>query len=412
MTETTIRGAFTPSANVALLKESATIAVSSRAKALRAAGRDIIDLGAGEPDFDTPEFIRRAAQRAIDAGATRYTATEGILPLREAIAGQAGDLYRGEGTIGTGDVVVSTGSKQSLFNACFVLFGPGDEVLIPTPSWTSYYEMVALARAEAVPVYGDPANGLKVTAASLAAAATSRTRGVMLNSPCNPTGAVYDRSELEAIVELCDDRGWWLISDEIYRRISYGETPALSLLELGGSRDRLVVADGVAKAYAMTGWRIGWTIAPRAVSKAMTALQSHTTSNASSVSQHAALAALSERAAAESAIATMVTEFRARRDALLAELAAEPRLSFVNPEGAFYVYVNVSAVGSGEGSGAGSAFAQQLLERHDVAVVPGAAFYTPDWVRVSYASPRQNVLTGVRRLIDTFREMLASPSEP
>ncbi|HEY9480358.1 MAG TPA: pyridoxal phosphate-dependent aminotransferase [Gemmatimonadaceae bacterium] len=406
MTETTTRGTFTPSANIALLKESATIAVSSRAKALRAAGRDIIDLGAGEPDFDTPEFIRRAAQRAIDAGATRYTATEGILPLREAIARGANDLYRGDGEIAPTDVVVSTGSKQSLFNACFVLFGPGDEVLIPTPSWTSYYEMVALARAEAVPVYGDPANGLKVTAASLAAAATPRTRGVMLNSPCNPTGAVYDRSELEAIAALCDDRGWWLISDEIYRRISYGDEPALSLLELAGSRERLVVADGVAKAYAMTGWRIGWTIAPRAVSRAMTALQSHTTSNAAAVSQHAALAALADHDAAEKAIAGMVSEFHARRDALLAELAAEPRLGFVQPEGAFYLYLNVGAVGGGNGSDAGSAFAKELLERRDVAVVPGAAFYTPDWVRLSYAAPRDQVLSGVRRAIDTYREML------
>lgn len=406
MTETTARGAFIPSANIALLKESATIAVSARAKALRAAGRDIIDLGAGEPDFDTPEFIRRAAQRAIDAGATRYTATEGILPLREAIARAASDLYGGEDSITPTDVVVSTGSKQSLFNACFVLFGPGDEVLIPTPSWTSYYEMVALARAEAVPVFGDPTNGLKVTAASLAAAATSRTRGVMLNSPCNPTGAVYSQSELEAIVALCDDRGWWLISDEIYRRISYGNTPALSLLELGGPRDHLVVVDGVAKAYAMTGWRIGWTIAPREVSRAMTALQSHITSNASSVSQHAALAALTDHEAAESAISTMVAEFRSRRDALLAELAAEPRLGFVQPEGAFYVYLDVGAVDGGEESDSGSAFAKQLLERRDVAVVPGAAFYTPDWVRLSYAAPRANVLEGVRRAIETFREML------
>lgn len=406
MTVTTSRGTFTPSANIAQLKESATIAVSTRAKALRAAGRAVIDLGAGEPDFDTPEFIRRAAQRAIDAGATRYTATEGILPLREAIARHANDLYRGESEIAPADVVVSTGSKQSLFNACFVLFGPGDEVLIPTPSWTSYYEMVTLARAEAVAVYGDPANGLKVTAESLAAAATPRTKGVMLNSPCNPTGSVYDRGELEAIVALCEERGWWLLSDEIYRRISYGEGPALSLLELAQSRDRLIITDGVAKAYAMTGWRIGWTVAPRAVSKAMTALQSHTTSNAASVSQHAALAALTDHDAAERAITSMVAEFHARRDAILAELAEEPRLGYVRPEGAFYVYLNVGAVGGGRDSDAGSAFATELLERRDVAVVPGAAFYTPDWVRLSYAAPRDQVLEGVRRSIQTFRDML------
>ncbi len=405
MTATTTRGAFTPSPNIARLKESATIAVSARAKALRAEGRTIIDLGAGEPDFDTPEFIRRAAQRAIDAGATRYTATEGIMPLREAIARQANDLYSGEGGIAATDVVVSSGSKQSLFNACFVLFGPGDDVLVPTPSWTSYYEMVTLARAEAVPVYGDPGNGLKVTAAALAAAATPNTKGVMLNSPCNPTGAVYGRDELEAILALCEERDWWIVSDEIYRRISYGEGPALSLLELARSRDRLVITDGVAKAYAMTGWRIGWTVAPRAVSKAMAALQSHTTSNPASVSQHAALAALTEREAAESAITSMVAEFHSRRDAILAELAEEPRLGFVHPEGAFYVYLDVSAVGRGEGE-SGSAFARELLDRQGVAVVPGAAFYTPNWVRLSYAAPREQVLEGVRRSIRTFREML------
>lgn len=405
MTVTTTRGAFTPSSNIARLKESATIAVSARAKALRAEGRNIIDLGAGEPDFDTPEFIRRAAQRAIDAGATRYTATEGILPLREAIANQANDLYRGESPIEAADVVVSTGSKQSLFNACFVLFGPGDEVLIPTPSWTSYYEMVTLARADAVPVYGDPANGLKVTAEQLAAAATERTKGVMLNSPCNPTGAVYDREELEAILALCEERGWWLLSDEIYRRISYGEGPAVSLLELAHSRERLVITDGVAKAYAMTGWRIGWTIAPRAVSRAMAALQSHVTSNAATVSQHAALAALTDHEAAERAITGMVAEFHARRDAILAELAQEPRLGWVRPEGAFYVYLDVSAIGGGD-EGAGTVFAKELLDRHGVAVVPGAAFYTPQWVRLSYAAPREQVLEGVRRSILTFRDML------
>lgn len=404
MTDTAASIAFTPSANVASLKESATIAVSARAKALRAAGRDVIDLGAGEPDFATPEFIRRAAQHAIDAGATRYTATEGILPLRQAIAEGATAIVRDGGAFAPTDVVVSNGSKQSLFNACFVLFGPGDEVLIPTPSWTSYYEMVGLARAEAVAVHGDPANGLKVSAEMLAAAATPRTRGVMLNSPCNPTGAVYSRPELEAILALAEERGWWVISDEIYRRISY-DTPAPSILEVAdaGMRDRLIVVDGVAKAYAMTGWRIGWAVAPRQVAATMTALQSHITSNASSVSQHAALAALTDRAAAETAIAQMVGEFRHRRDAVMAELAAEPRLRYVHPDGAFYVYMNVAPAAGGRD--AGTAFAKQLLEQHDVAIVPGSAFYTPDWVRMSYAAPMESVLTGARRVVATFREL-------
>lgn len=397
MTETTTQRAFAPSANVAFLKESATIAVSARARALKAQGRNVIDLGAGEPDFDTPEFIRRAGQRAIDAGATKYTATEGILPLREAIAAQTNARWGGD-RITAADVVVSNGSKQSLFNACFALFGEGDEVLIPTPSWTSYYEMVALSRAKPVSVIGDPKNGLKVTAAFLDAASTPRTRGIMLNSPCNPTGAVYSADELREILALADERDWWVLSDEIYRRITYGG-PAASVLDLSTRRDRLIVVDGVAKAYAMTGWRIGWTVAPRAVSATMGAFQSHTTSNAAAVSQHAALEALTNVDAAEKAIALMVAEFQARRDAVVKEARVAPGLQFVFPEGAFYLYANVATAQGGDGT----AFAAALLEKHDIAVVPGAAFFTPDWVRLSYAAPREHVITGVQRLVELYQ---------
>jgi aspartate aminotransferase len=390
MTATLPDTAFTPSANVAQLKESATIAVSARARALRAAGRTIIDLGAGEPDFATPRFICEAAERAVEAGATRYTATEGILPLREAIAVEANALYQGSDAITPGDIVVSNGSKQALFNACFVLFGSGDEVLIPTPSWTSYYEIVALARAVPVPVFGERSHGLKVTAAQLAAAATPRTRGIMLNSPCNPTGAVYSEQELRDIASLAADRGWWLISDEIYRRIAY-DAPARSVLEVVGDRDRVVYINGVAKAYAMTGWRIGWAVAPRPVAQAMGALQSHTTSNPATVSQHAALEALTNVAEAEPAIAGMVSQFRARRDAARAVLDAAG-VPYVMPGGAFYLYVNVGRDGG--------AFATQLLDRHGVAVVPGAAFFTPEWVRASYASQMETVVEGVKRMVE------------
>ena len=398
MTETTTPRAFVPSANVAFLKESATIAVSARARALKAQGRKVIDLGAGEPDFDTPEFIRRAGQRAIDNGATKYTATEGILPLREAIAAQTNARWSGDDKIMAADIVVSNGSKQSLFNACFTLFGEGDEVLIPTPSWTSYYEMVALSKAKAVSVIGDPENGLKVTAAFLDAASTPRTRGIMLNSPCNPTGAVYSADELREILELADERDWWVLSDEIYRRISY-DGPAASVLDLSTRRDRLIVIDGVAKAYAMTGWRIGWTVAPRAVSAAMGAFQSHTTSNAAAVSQHAALEALTNVDAAEKAITHMVAQFQARRDAVVKAARVAPGLNFVYPEGAFYLYANVAT----ERGGDGTKFAAALLEKHDVAIVPGAAFFTPDWVRLSYAAPSEQVITGVERLVELYQ---------
>ena len=277
------------------------------------------------------------------------------------------------------EVVISTGSKQSLFNACFTLFGPGDEVLIPTPAWTSYYEMVSLARATPVPVTGDPAHGFKVTAAMLETAATPRTKGLMLNSPSNP-----------------------VLSDEIYLRIAYGKA-ASSSLDVAPSRERLIVVNGVAKAYAMTGWRIGWTISQANVAAAMTALQSHTTSNAATVSQHAALAALSMRDEADAAVTAMVAQFEKRRDAALAILRTEPRIHVLAPDGAFYLYLR--APGAGKTADAGSAFAARLLEKSGVAIVPGSAFLTPDWVRVSYAAEQAQVEEAMRRLVAAFREL-------
>ncbi|MBI2407685.1 MAG: pyridoxal phosphate-dependent aminotransferase [Gemmatimonadetes bacterium] len=384
---------FVPSPNVASIKESATIAVSQRAKALKAAGRSIIDLGAGEPDFDTPKFILDATKAALDAGATRYTAVEGILPLREAIAAGATRRRAGrEAAVTAGEVVVSTGSKQSLQNATFALFGPGDDVLVPVPSWVSYVEMVGLARANVVPVPGDPARGLKISAALLERYATPRTRGLMLNSPSNPTGAVYDAAELRAITDLAAARGWWLISDEIYGRITYALPEAPSVLDVAARRDNLVVVNGVAKAYAMTGFRIGWSIAPRALSQTMTALQSHTTSNAATESQHAALAALTRPAEADAAIRAMVAEFKERRDAARAILSVIPGLELADPAGAFYLYFKAPG-------GDGAAFATRLLEREGIAVVPGAAFGTPEWVRVSYAAARADVEAGMHAIV-------------
>jgi aspartate aminotransferase len=385
---------FAPSTNIAQLRESATIAASARAKALRAAGRPVIDLGAGEPDFPTPAFVMEAARRALDAGATRYTQVEGILPLREAIAERAASL-RGE-RIAPNEVIVTAGTKQSLFNACMALFGAGDEVLVPTPAWTSYYEMIALARATPMVVRGSRANSLKVTPGDLQGAASARTRGVIINSPCNPTGAVYSRNELAALASCAADHGWWILSDEIYRAISY-EGEATSLLSVAPDRDRLVVVDGVAKSLAMTGWRIGWSIAPQPLTRAMTALQSHTTSNAATPSQHAVLAALTNPDAAREATTTMVSEFRRRRDAARTMLSYA-KLDVIEPLGAFYLYVRVGHV-TADDPEPGTTFARRLLEEHDVAVVPGVAFHSPEWIRVSYAAPADNVTEGVRRIV-------------
>lgn len=387
---------YVPSLNVAGLRESATIAVSTRAKALRAAGHPVIDLGAGEPDFPTPDYIIQATQRALEAGATRYTVVEGIAPLRALIAARATAMYGGGDPIVADEIVVSTGAKQALFNACFALFGAGDEVLVPTPAWTSYYEMLRLARATPIVVRGARSADLKVTPDDLLRAATPRTRGVVLNSPTNPTGAVYSRDELRALLRCATEQGWWVVSDEIYREIAYeGEAP--SALSVAETRDRLIVVDGVAKAYAMTGFRIGWSIAPRSVSRSMMALQSHTTSNASTLSQHATLGALEDVSAARASITRMVAAFRERRDSAL-EILRAAGADVIEPRGAFYLYVHVASSTTDDPE-PGTRLARRVLEEQNVAVVPGAAFHSPEWIRLSYAASTDQVLEGVRRIV-------------
>lgn len=386
---------FVPSANIDQLQESATIAASARAKRLRAEGRPIIDLGAGEPDFPTPAFVIEAAHRALDAGATRYTAVAGIDPLRALIAERASGL-RQAAPLDSSHVVVSAGTKQALFNACFALFSAGDEVLVPTPGWTSYYQMLTIARATSIPVSGPRECGFKVSPAELARAQTKKTRGLILNSPSNPTGAVYSRAELDAIVGFAEENGWWILSDEIYRGISYdGEAP--SLLSVRPSFERLVVVDGLAKSMAMPGWRIGWSVAPPPLARAITALQSHTTSNATTISQHAALSALSDDEAYRRALGEMLAELRRRRDGALRSLRAAG-LEVIEPQGAFYLFVRVGLSSSADPE-PGTRVAERLLEAHNVAVVSGAAFRAPEWIRVSFAAPTAEVFEGVRRIV-------------
>jgi len=384
---------YTPSSNIHQLRESATIAASARAKRLRAEGRSIIDLGAGEPDFPTPRFVIEAAHRALDAGATRYTSVAGIEPLRGIIAEDASQ--RRGSPVDPSAVVVSAGTKQALFNACFALFAAGDEVLVPTPGWTSYYEMLTIARATAVPVTGPRERRFKISARELERARTPKTRGLILNSPSNPTGAVYSRAELEEIVAFADQAGWWLLSDEIYRGICYtGE--ATSLLSVAPPSGRLVVVDGLAKSMAMPGWRIGWSVAPVALARSMAALQSHTTSNATTISQHAALSALSDTNAYESALAEMMRELRRRRDGALSVLR-NAGFEVLQPDGAFYLFVRAGQA-SPDDPEPGSRLAERLLDAHDVAVVAGSAFRAPEWIRVSFAAPTADVFEGVRRI--------------
>jgi len=373
--------------NIRKLKPSATMAVSALAKRLQGEGRDILDLSAGEPDFDTPAFVRDAAIRAIQGGQTRYTPPAGTPALRKAIAARlterAGREMHWEG------VVVTSGAKQALFNAIFALFGPGDEVLIPAPYWTTYPDLVTIARAEPVIVRGDERRSFKITTADLESAATPRTRGLVLNSPCNPTGAVYSKSEVERLAAWARERNVWLISDEIYRAIYYGSegTHAPGLLELPASAlGPFVLVDGASKAFAMTGWRIGFTWADPELSKKMAALQSQITSNSTTPAQAAALEAYANVRAAEASVGEMCAAFRRRRDLVTSRMREMlPEVPFVDPEGAFYLYFRVDGFFGG-GVKDATAWCSRLLEEQGVALVPGAAFGDDRWVRMSYAA--------------------------
>ena len=375
------------SANVADLQPSATIAVSSLAKKLQAEGRDIINLGAGEPDFDTPAWIADAAIQGIRNGKTRYTPAAGLPELRKAIASSLAATFDRE--VDWKGVVVSSGAKQALFNACFSLFGPGDEVLIGAPYWTSYPEILTLARATAVPVAGPQDRGFKLTPEVLEAARTERTRGLIFSSPGNPSGTVYDRDELRAVAEWCRDAGVVLISDEIYREICFleGMDRAPGILDLPSSvLGDWILIDGASKSFAMTGWRIGFSLSSAEVAEELTALQSHVSSNAATPSQMAALAAWTDRARTASAVAEMREAFRRRRD-LVARLFDEklPDFPYLRPEGAFYLFFKVDSA-YGPGRADATEFCSWLIEEAGVAVVPGEAFGAPDWVRLSYAT--------------------------
>jgi aspartate aminotransferase len=386
------------SANVAQMKPSATLAVTALANRLASEGRDIVSLGAGEPDFDTPRHIADAAVEAIRAGRTRYTAAPGMPELRKAIARvlseQAGRELPWEG------VVVSCGAKQSIFNACFCLFGPGDEVLIGTPYWTSYPEMISLARATPIPVTGPEELDLKLTPEVLEAASTEKTRGLLFSSPGNPTGVVYTRSELQAIAEWARDRGVWILSDEIYREIYFGEGgEAPGLLDLPEeSLGRYVVFDGASKSFAMTGWRIGYSFCDPGVARTFASFQSHTTSNPATPSQHAALAAYTQWEETRAAVVAMREAFERRRDRICRLFREQlPDLDYLQPEGAFYLFVRVDSLFE-PGREDAKALCSWILEEVGVALVPGDAFGDPRYVRLSYATSDELIEEAVRRV--------------
>ncbi len=389
---------FEPSANLAHLKASETVAISNEAKRRQAAGEDVIDLGVGEPDFGTPGEAAEAGIAAIRAGKTNYAPNIGTIELREAIAGALSRMSAGRG-VDPARLVVSSGSKQSLFNSCFALFGPGDKVLIPSPAWVSYPQIVHLCRAEPVPVPGDPEWGLKVSVDDLERCRDAHVKGLILCSPSNPTGAVYTAAEVRAITEWAARHGIWVISDEIYRRIHYGPGPAPSLLDLDDALlERAVVIYGASKAYAMTGWRIGSAYAPPPLVKAMAALQSHTTTGANHPAMWAATAAFSDPAV-DREVDRMVAAFRRRRDYLVARFRDQaPGVEFVEPHGAFYLFFRVDGLATRTAM-AGMPFCEQLMAREGVALVPGGAFGDDRWVRLSYSVSDAELESAIDRVM-------------
>jgi len=384
------------SERAAQLTPSLTLSIDSKAKAMKAEGIDVCGFGAGEPDFDTPEHIKAAAIEALQAGFTKYTPSAGIPELRAAIAekfaADNGLTYR------PGQVIVSNGAKHSCYNAILATCQPGDEVIIPAPYWVSYPDMVRLVGAEPVIVPTMERNNWKMRAEDFENAMTPRTKMLIMNTPCNPTGSVYTREELEAIVEVASGEDIYILSDEIYEKLVYDDAKHVSIASLSKEAyDLTITVNGFSKSYAMTGWRLGYLAAPEAVAKAVDSIQSHTTANPSSFSQRGALAALKGD---QQAVSDMREEFDMRRNYMIDRLSKIPNVTAVKPQGAFYVLVNVSQLGLTSQN-----FADRLLSKANVAVVPGAAFGDDRTIRLSYATSIDIIKKGLDRLQDFCRTL-------
>jgi aspartate aminotransferase len=393
------------SARIGAIAESATLAVDAKAKALKAAGRPVIGFGAGEPDFPTPQAIVDAAVAACtDQRNHRYTPAAGLPELRAAIAEKTA---RDTGlTVDPANVLVTNGGKQAVYQSFAALIDPGDEVLLPAPFWTTYPEAIALAGGTAVQVTADESAGYLVTVDQLEAARTPRTKALLFCSPSNPTGAVYPPEQVEAIGRWALEHGVWVITDEIYEHLVYDGVHNVSMpVVVPELADRCVVVNGVAKTYAMTGWRVGWMIGPSDVMKAAGNLQSHLTSNVCNVAQRAALAAVSGPL---DDVVAMRTAFDRRRRAMVALLSGIPGVECPVPQGAFYAYPSVKGLLGREIRGVRAMSSVELaalvLEHAEVAVVPGEAFGTPGYFRLSYALGDEDLDTGVRRMASLLGE--------
>jgi len=383
-------------ARVGRIKASPTLAVTAKAAELRRAGRDIIGLGAGEPDFDTPEHIKQAAIDAIRSGFTKYTAVDGIVELREALS----DKFRRENDIDypADQILVSTGGKQSLFNAFEAILNPGDEVIVPAPYWVSYPDMVLLCDGEPVIVSAGADQGFKLRPDQLRRVINDKTRAFVLNSPSNPTGAAYTRDELRALADvLLDHPRVIIITDDMYEHIYWGEEPFCSLLTVAPELyERTITVNGVSKAYSMTGWRIGYAGGPKPIIAAMRKIQSQSTSNPCGIAQKAALAAISGD---QHCVTEMCAAFRQRHDYLVAALNRLPGVHCLPGAGTFYAFPDVSeAIAALDGVSGDVQFSEMLLEKAEVAVVPGSAFGAPGHVRLSFACGLDTLERAVERI--------------
>ncbi|HYL38362.1 MAG TPA: pyridoxal phosphate-dependent aminotransferase [Bryobacteraceae bacterium] len=365
--------------------------VAAEADRLRREGVDVVDFGAGEPDFPTPDNIKRAAIAAIDANFTKYTPTGGTLELKKAVC----DRHRTDyGTdYSPAECMITVGGKHAIFNLMQALIEPGDEVIIPVPYWVTYKDVVNYAGGKCVFVETDEDRGFQVTAAAIAPHITDKTKLLMINSPNNPSGSVLSRAEFERIYDLTSKRGVRLMTDECYCRFLYEGEP-FSIASMPGAKENVVIAGSLSKTYAMTGWRIGFALAPKPLIDAMMKLQSHTTSNPTSVSQKAAIEALR---GPQDSIPVMLAEYRKRRDYVVKRLRAIPGVKIAEPKGAFYAYPNIS-VGFHDGITSAMKFSERLLSEAHVAVVPGEAFGTKDHIRISYATSMTELERGLDRI--------------
>jgi aspartate aminotransferase len=385
------------SKRAASLSPSLTLAIDSKAKQMKAAGEDVVGFGAGEPDFDTPQHIKDACAQALAAGFTKYTPSSGIPELREAIADK---FKRDNGlTYKPSQVIVSCGGKHSCFNVILATCEEGDEVLIPAPYWLSYPEMVKMASATPVILETSDKTEFKVTPAQLRAAITPRTRLFILNSPSNPTGSVYTPDEIKALGDICVEKGVLIMSDEIYEHLTYDGAKVKSVASFSQAHyDHTIIVHGLAKAWSMTGWRLGFLAAPEPIAKAIDAIQSHSTSNPTSFAQKGGVAALN---GPQDHLPKWLAEFDKRRTYAWQKLNSIPGITCVNAKGAFYLFPNISKFGLKS-----SDFCAKLLEQEKVAAVPGIAFGADDYIRLSYATSMANIEKGLGRL-ENFCKALA-----